>query len=76
MTTSSATAGTPRPPGTDATRDEGRSRRWPTSERVVPVWVHRLHGDGLPGAEGSAQVPRRPGSQRFVERWGGVTAGH
>jgi hypothetical protein len=43
---------------------------------VAPVWVHRLHADGLPSRSIPSEAARRPVSQRFVDRWHGVTNGN
>jgi hypothetical protein len=61
---------------TGAARDGRRTGQRHVSDPVAPLWVHRLHGDGLPLAEASAQTPLQDGSQRFVERWGRVADGY
>ncbi len=54
-----------------------RSGRSPMSDRApVPVWVHRMHADGLPTTEAPSRAPLQTGSQRFVERWDRVARGY
>jgi hypothetical protein len=43
---------------------------------AVPVWVHRLHADGLPVAEHAWRATLQTGSQRFIERWNRVACGY
>jgi len=42
----------------------------------VPVWVHRMLGDGLPTRESASGAPLQTGSQRYLERWNRVTRGY
>jgi hypothetical protein len=35
-----------------------------------------MHADGLPSREVSSRALRQTGSQRFIERWHGVTGGY
>ncbi len=50
----------------------------PPSEdlKPAPAWVHRLHADGLPGRNIPSDRARWFGSQRFIDRWHGVTIGY
>lgn len=71
-----------RPPDTDVpTPDELGDGVIPTGSPAahepthVPVWVHRMHGDGLPSTNGGAMEPRH-GSQRFVKRWKDAAGGY
>ena len=43
---------------------------------TVPVWLHRLRGDGLPTTSAGSATPRALDSQRFVKRWKGVAGGY
>ena len=52
----------------------GRSQM--TTRATTPVWVQRMHADGLPTTEVSARIPRPTGSQRFIERWNVVSCGY
>lgn len=42
---------------------------------AVPVWVHRMHADGLPSAR-AAPAASPTDSQRFIDRWDRVEAGY
>ena len=42
----------------------------------VPVWVHRMHGDGLLGRRAGLTAGNRSGSQRFIKRWKDVVDGY
>ena len=59
-------------PGNSAT-PPGRSA--PEDSKHVPVWVHRMHGDGLPSTSADGTAPR-PGSQRFIKRWKDASGGY
>jgi len=41
-----------------------------------PVWVHRMHADGLDLMAESSWAPLQTGSQRFIERWSRVSCGY
>ena len=43
---------------------------------VAPAWVHRLHADGLPSGGIPSDARSWPASQRFIDRWHGVTSGY
>ena len=61
------------------TRRVGPTRTWRAhmSDQVpVPVWVHRMLGDGLPTRESASGAPLQTGSQRYLERWNRVTRGY
>lgn len=42
----------------------------------VPVWVRRMHADGLPTTRVRLREPLRAGSQRFIDRWNRVASGY
>lgn len=48
----------------------------PENDATVPVWIHRLHGDGLPASRAGAATPRWLDSQRVVKRWKGAAGGY
>ena len=67
----------PRPRGGGAARDGARPRHPQISSQAArPVWVRRLHADGLPTTEDSGRTPLLEGSQRFVDRWSRVATGY
>ncbi len=47
-----------------------------TAHRDAPAWIHRLHADGPPNRSIPSEAAWRPASQRFVDRWHGVTSGY
>jgi hypothetical protein len=59
-----------------AWRGELLARTLRTDDAAMPAWVHRLRADGLPGRGISSGAPSRPVSQRFIDRWDGVTSGY
>ncbi len=52
----------------------GRSQM--SDQAAVPVWVHRMHADGLRTTGVSSGAPLQAGSQRFIERWNRVASGY
>ena len=62
---------------TGAAVDQALVAESPTPDvATVPVWLHRLHGDGLPTRQAGSATPRALDSQRFVKRWKGVAGGY
>lgn len=61
----------------DAAADEPLAAGSPAPEVLtVPVWLHRLRGDGLPTRSAGSATPRALDSQRFVKRWKGAAGGY
>lgn len=63
--------------GASAAGTHVQFERSPTVDKpALPVWVHRLHADGLPTIELSSRAGLVAGSQRFIERWSRVASGY
>jgi hypothetical protein len=57
-------------------RGEPSARTLRIDDLAVPAWVHRLRADGLPDRGHPSEAASRPVSQRFIDRWDGVTSGY